>query len=316
MSNALDDLSDDINYWRQTLQVYTDSALMKEYVAKLYVVVFKFLVSIMTKWSKSSVARFLRSFDSNFFKDEIEDKKSQIRDLEHRLERQGSLAMKHTVKEAPTKDDIAKIISISQANFEMEFLLKAEQVKRELGQTVQRTLREEFLNHLWVQRDDMLLGASSPVARSREPSPSRGSLNGAANFYLKKQIRLTARRRLQQITQQEHIISMLAQTQDLNVHIHIFERIQRWNSDPGSQVLWIQGPFQVPTPSRYTLLSTYVLATTQRASIPAISYFCEPGIDLVEVLYSLILQLVELIPHDFPSGEFVSALNYPYSWLP
>lgn len=284
--------------------------LMREYVAKLYVVVFKFLINIMTKWSKSSVARFLRSFDSAFFKEEIEEKKTEIRDLEHRLERQGSLSMKHSVKEAPTKEDIAQIVSISQANFQMEFLVKAEQYKRELGRTVRNTLQEEFLNTLWLQRDDSLLGANSPLARSREASPMPEVHDGAENTYLKKQIQLTARRLLQQTTQQEHVPTMIAQSQDLDVNIDILDRIQQWNAAKSSQCLWIQGPFQVMTPSRYTLLSTYILVTAQRASIPAISYFCESDTDIVKMVYSLILQLVEVIPKDFHSALDFSILRF------
>lgn len=281
---------------------------MREYVAKLYVVVFQFLVGIMTKWFKSSVARFLRSFDSSFFDEEIQQKQTKIRDLEHRLERQGSLSMKSSVREAPSKDDIAKMMSVSQANFQMQLSIKAEQLKRELGLTVKNALQEEFLNTLWAQRDELLLGANSPLARSREASPMPDPPREADNFYRKKQIELTAHRLLQRNTQQEHVQTMVAQAEDLSVHIGIFDRIQQWNAAKTSQCLWIQGPFQASTPSHFTLLNTYVLATAERASIPTISYFCEPGADMVKMVYSLILQLVALIPDDFRSDlDFTSA---------
>ena len=281
---------------------------MKEYVAKLYVVVFKFLVGIMTKWSKSSVARFLRSFDSSFFDEEIQQKKTKIRDLEHRLERQGSLAMKSSVKEAPSKEDIAKIVSESQEKFQMQLTIKAEQLKRELGWTVRNTLQEEFLNTLWVQRDELLLVADSPLARSREVSPMPDPPKETDNVYRKKQIEMTAHRLLQRNTQQKHVHTMVAQAEELSVHIGIFDRIQQWNASKTSQCLWIQGPFQASTPSHYTLLNTYVLATAGKASIPAISYFCELGTDMVKMVYSLILQIVALIPDDFRSDlDFTSA---------
>ena len=282
---------------------------MKEYVAKLYVVVFKFLVGIMTKWSsKSSWARILRSFDSNFFDEEILQKKTKIRDLEHRLERQGSLAMKSSVKEAPSKEDIAKIVSVSQANFQLELSIKAEQLKRELGLTVKNALQQEFLNTLWAQRDELLLGANSPLARSREASPMPDLQNEADNFYRKKQIELTANRLVQRNTRQEHVQTMVAQAEDLSIHIGIFDRIQQWNAAKTSQCLWIQGPFQVSRPSHCTLLNTYVLSIAERASIPTISYFCEPGTDMIQMVYSLILQIVALIPDDFRSElDFTSA---------
>lgn len=310
VSNALDDLSDDIRYWRQTLDVYEDNALMGEYVAKLYVVVFNFLAGIMTKWAKSSVARFLRSFDSNFFIDQVEEKKTKIRDLEHRLERQGSLAMKSSVKEAPTKEDIAKIVSASQAKFHVEFLLQAEHLKRELGYTLKNALQEDFLNTLWAQRDELLLNPDSPSARPREAAPMSAASDHVEHIYLKKKVQLSAHRLLQQDTTQQHVVTMFAQSQHLDLHHEIFDKVRQWSAAEKSQALWINGPFQATTPSRYTLLSTYVLATAQRASISAISYFCEPDADLVKMLYSLILQLVELIPNDFQSALDFSTARF------
>ena len=120
VSNALEDLSDDVVYWKELLGHNGSSVRMKDYVAKLYVVVFKFLAAIMTKWSKSSVAGLLRSFDSDFFKEEIQDKKTKIQDLERRLQRQALLAMQRSMKEAPSKADIARLIADSQANFQVE----------------------------------------------------------------------------------------------------------------------------------------------------------------------------------------------------
>ena len=281
---------------------------MREYVAKLYVVVFKFLVGIMTKWFKSSWDRLFRSFDSSFFDEEIQQKMTEIRDLEYRLERQGSLAMKASVREAPSKEDIAKMISASQANFQLQLFIKVEQLERALGNTVKNSLQEEFRNTMWAQQDERLLGANSPLARSREISPMPDPPNEVDEFYRKKQIELTAHRLLQRNTQQEHVQTMVAQAEDLSIHIGIFDRIQQWNAAKTSQCLWVQGPFQVPTPSHYTLLNTYVLATAERASIPAISFFCEPGTDMVKMIYSLILQIVALIPDDFSSDlDFTSA---------
>ena len=199
-------------------------------------------------------------------------------------------------------------MSVSQANFQRQLFIKVEQLERALGRTVKNSLQEEFRNTMWAQRDERLLGANSPSARSREVSPMPDPPNEVDKFYRKKQIELTAHRLLQRNTQQEHVQTMVAQAEDLSIHIGIFDRIQQWNAAKTSQCLWIQGPFQVPTPSHYTLLNTYVLATADRASIPAISFFCESGTDMVKMIYSLILQMVALIPDDFRSDlDFTSA---------
>ncbi|KAL8734031.1 MAG: hypothetical protein Q9166_001792 [cf. Caloplaca sp. 2 TL-2023] len=308
VSTALDDLSDDARYWRETLEVYRGHARIREYIARLYVVIFKFLVNIMTKWMKSSVTRFMRSFESDFLKDEIEAKKSEIRDLERKFEREGSLATQKIMTHAPTKEDIAAIVSESQARFQLEWLLEIEQLKRDLGQTMKHTLQDEFLSSLWTQRNEIYSDPSLPIPRLREASMVSGAHGHPAASYLKRQILLTARRRLQQNSQQEHVSTLVAQSQDLSVHIEIFDRIQRWNAASGPQLLWIQGPFQAPIPSRYTILNTYVLATAQRASVPALSYFCDRDTDMVQMIYSLILQIIELIPDDFHSDlDFTSA---------
>ncbi|KAL8687494.1 MAG: hypothetical protein Q9218_006350 [Villophora microphyllina] len=307
VSKALDDLSDDVEYWRDLLRVYQGHVRMKEYVVRLYVVVFKFLVNIMTKWSKSSVTRFLRSFDSNFFKDEIEMKQVEIRDLVRRLEREGSLAMQDRVLQAPTLDDIAAIVSSSQAKFRLEWFSNTERIRRELGQTVKDGLEEGFLNLRWAQRDAIQLGPNPRRLQLGCTTSISDAPEHAGGYYLKEQIALAARRRLQQTTHRKHVSTSFAQCQDLSVHIEIFDKVQQWNGASGSQLLWVQGPFQAPTPSRYTLLSTYVLGTAQRASIPTAAYFCDTDTDMVGMVYSLILQVVELIPEDFHSSlDFTS----------
>ncbi|KAM0794316.1 hypothetical protein BDR22DRAFT_895247 [Usnea florida] len=88
VSSALDDLSDDIARWKNLLELNNYNMRMEHLVAQMYVVVFDFLATIMDKWSsKSSLGRLVRSFDSDFFKCEIETKRQRLQDLEHRLEK-------------------------------------------------------------------------------------------------------------------------------------------------------------------------------------------------------------------------------------
>lgn len=281
---------------------------MKEYVAKLYVVVFKFLVAMMTKWSKSSINRLLRSFDSDFFKDEIEEKKTKIRDLERRLDRQASLAVQRSIKEVPTQDQIANIIATAQAKFDANFWQKAERYQRGLGEAMVKTLQEQYLSALWTQREELDRQRTSPLPQtiSRQPSPMSEASNDTRNAL--EQIQLNASRFVPQYTHQNHVASLIEQGQDLNVNIEIFDRIKRWNASPVSRILWIQGPFQVSMPSRYTLLSAYVVATAQRAAIPMVYYFCDPSTDAVDLTYNIIGQLIQTAAGDVPSElDFTTA---------
>ena len=72
VSKTLDDLNDHMAYWKELIGINELNLRGEHYVARLYVVMSKFLASIMSKWSsESSVALIFRSFDSEFFKDEI-----------------------------------------------------------------------------------------------------------------------------------------------------------------------------------------------------------------------------------------------------
>ena len=178
---------------------------MKEYVAKLYVVVFKFLAVMMTKWSKSSINRLFRSFDRDCFKDEIEEKKTKIRDLERRLERQASLPVQRSIKEVPTQDPIAKIIATAQAKFDANFWQKAEQYQRSLGEAMVKTLQEQYLSALWTQREELDRQQRSPLPQmiSRQPSPMSETSNDTKNAL--EQIQFDASRFVRQYSPQNHV---------------------------------------------------------------------------------------------------------------
>ena len=119
VSNARDDLSDDVTHWKMLLELNEYDMRMEHLVAKMYVVVFKFLTTIMIKWSsKSSLGRLVRRFGSDFFKDEIEHKETSLQALEHRLERNNHVAMHRGIKDiAEMAKFLLNIKSDSSANF-------------------------------------------------------------------------------------------------------------------------------------------------------------------------------------------------------
>ena len=125
-----------------------------------------------------------------------------------------------------------------------------------------------------------------------------------------EQIQLDASRFVRQYTPQNHVASLIKQAQDLNVSIEVFDRIKRWNSSPFSQIQWIQCPFKVSKPSRYTLLSAYVVATAQRAAVPTVYYFCNPSIDAVDLTYNIMEQLIQTAADDVPSELDCTAARF------
>ena len=271
---------------------------MEHLVAKLYVVVFKFLANIMIKWSsKSSLVRLVRSFDSDFFKNEIETKKQSLQDLEHRLERINQVAMHRGVK------NIEERAKSFQAEFMRQFEMGRTQVTilEKNIQDVRREVRESPFKAHTHMRPQSTTGQSFLTAQ--------GS-NHPMSLYRIDQLQEDALQRLRPYTTQVHIAEMVVQAHLLNIHMDLFNRIQQWNAVSTSSALWIQGPFQVPQPSRYTQLSAYVVMTAQKAHIPVIYYFCDSTTSMVDLIYTLIAQLVGLLPGDFDSRLDFSAARF------
>lgn len=305
MSNALDDLSDDIGYWRRALEIHGGNIHVREYTAKLYMVVFDFLARIMTQWSsRSSLTRAFKSFDSKFLKTEIEEKRIKIKDLEHKLERESRLSIERSIMENPTKDDIANLILTGQARFQAQLF-------KELGRTVRGALEDvaqEFLQEFYQTRMQSLTNAIGSA-----PHPSIKAQEKVV--YSKKNIQLDAEQFLGQYRLDDNIDSLIDQSSGLEVHVEIFSRVRDWNAAKTSQALWIQGPFQASIPSRYTLLSAYAVRIARRASVPVIAYFCRLGagpLGFTNMLYSLTLQVVDLLPNTFTSKLDFSAARFKH----
>ena len=300
VSIALDDLSDDIAYWKDLFEANERNMRIEHYISNLYVVVFKFLARIMTKWSsKSSVLRLFRSFDSEFFKEEIEDKKTKIRDLEYRLRRQSDLAIQRNTNKIIPESAMVQLLADSQAEFEAHWLMRLKEHELKVGRNMKDTLEEQFRNQRKEQREIALRGLSST---RDQPIPAASSAVSHQEYNKFVQVRPRVLSQLRSYTAQEHILTtIIEQSQFLNINLDIFSRIQAWNAASTSQTLWIQGPFQVPQPSKYTQLSAHVVMTAQEAHIPVLYYICDSMTGAIDLLYSLIAQLVQCIPDGLQS---------------
>lgn len=313
VSNALDDMSDDIAYWKELLEINEHSIRTEHYISRMYVVVFKFLATIMAKWtSRSSIVRLFRSFDSEFFKAEIEDKKAKIRDLNDRLRRQSDLTIQRNTNNIIPKADMIRLIveaqRDAQAKFEAELLIRLKQQELRLGQTVKGTLEEQYRSHRKEQRGN---GPRIQLSTTTAEMISSPTPEASAKFYSNIHIQFDALSQLRSYATQTNILDVLvAQAQPLNVNSEIFSRIQQWNAASTSQALWIQGPFQAPQPSHYTLLSSSIITTAQKVDAPVLYYFCDSTTSMIDLVYSFIAQLVKALPSDFQSDKDFSAARF------
>ena len=259
VSTALNDLSDDIAYWKELLEAKQNTPRLEHYVARLYVVIFKFLASIMMKWSsKSTITRMFRSFDSEFFKEEIDSKKSSIQELERKLTRQAELEWHRQLSRSIEVNTTT--VQEMAAAFQDHLVVQLNKQQRILGQSTKDMLQQQLLNLQQMQN----------FTKSEKPSPNivdqdsgqRASGTAAARVVQDSalEIRVTALDLLRSyVVQQQNIPLQVAQSKTLSIHRGVFQKIQLWNATSASQRLWILGPYQVPQPSQYTHLSAHVM---------------------------------------------------------
>lgn len=255
MSAALEDLSDDIAYWKDLLEAKQNTARLEHYVARLYVVIFRFLASIMMKWSsKSSITRMFRSFDGEFFKEEIDSKKSSIHELERKLTRQAELEWHRQLSRSIEVN--TKTVQEMAAAFQDHLVVQLNQQQRILGQSTKDLLEQQLLN--LHQMQTFTKPEKHPSSILNQDSGQRASGAAATEMmqYAAEQVRLTALRLLRSyVVQQRNKPQLITQSRSLSIHKVVFQKIQLWNATTSSQRLWIVGPFQAPQPSQYTRLS-------------------------------------------------------------
>lgn len=91
--------------------------------------------------------------------------------------------------------------------------------------------------------------------------------------------------------------------------------LREWTASPASAILAITGPYQDGEVTSETLIAAYYAALARRADIPVISHFCTLQMEkpargrtreelaLVGLVYSLIRQLVDLVPPALEDGS-------------
>ena len=306
------------------MDVHASNTYMKSYIAELYVIVFSLLVDIMT-WFRSSFRRLIHSFDSAYFDDLIKSKQDNMQKLAQKLENEGKLATEAKIQQLPTKAEIDLIVSEKLARFMQEL----EKRQGMLGKLVQTSIRDEVGSYIWRDKfavssasfSPAIMGYDSPVG-SIMPVQRYSTSQIQANGY-----------RLQKYREYDAVAALIDQAVELSLNTEVFLRIQTWTGSSKCQTLLIQGPFQASFPSRYTLMSAYLVSTARKADIPVIQYFLQhPGDrqtstsgsdsddetdntadDGARLVYSLISQLLEFLPpgaleseFDFSSTRFAS----------
>lgn len=87
----------------------------------------------------------------------------------------------------------------------------------------------------------------------------------------------------------------------------VFSPLQDWMSASGSRTMWLYGPANARIPSEISSTSAYVVSMMESMKVPIIAHRCQPQesepMALISLVYSLILQLVWLLPDTFSSDK-------------
>ena len=99
----------------------------------------------------------------------------------------------------------------------------------------------------------------------------------------------------------------------------VFGPLQEWLSAIESRILWVYGPSNTTIPSDLSLTSAYVVSMINSVKLPLVAHRCRQEDSatgsLITMVYSLILQLVWLVPEqfstekDFTSSRFAKLDN-------
>ena len=284
------------------MKCYVHDNTLKRLVVELYVAVFQFLTGIMTAWYKSSWKRFRSSFDRSTLQELVDSKQAKIQKIQGRIRDACTKCMAENINKMYTRDQALEDQKGSEAR--IKALMETHLTR--LGAMAKQCVTDQFVGERWedpqhtfrsqASGQQIRMMAQLPATPSRHFDPQKS--------YLKEDIKLHAWH-LRDYLQDDLITLLIERALGNTVKLEVFQRLQQWSKADGTQTLWIHGKAHVRSPSKYTLLSAFMVHLTQQAKVPIAAYFCElededtePG-GLVRMLYSLIFQTISALPDDF-----------------
>ncbi|KAL6912572.1 hypothetical protein FSST1_010332 [Fusarium sambucinum] len=323
VSDTLDDLSHDIDFWNRQMREHGNIPSLRHYIQELYVVVFEFFTEIFNKWSKSSWKRFLTSFDDGSFNKLFTARKSRIMVIERRMDRDVNLNFRHRTKmylerlaegqERLQKSVPGQLLSlgevlqqlIEQGQPFIEERLQPTSVTRLLDVTAEKTPS--------VSTDD--------EGRSPSPGLEVGKYQQAHYRYSRAEIQTEMKTVTRHwMNQVEDLVQATKQASLLQIDKDVHHQVTTWLRGLSSSNLWIQGPHDVSRPSQNTMTAASLAALARFHNIPCVIYFCtftnhnaletSKKSDLYALIASIVTQLVQLIPDQGYSEVHLSPARF------
>lgn len=299
-------------------------------VAQFCTQIFRFLNPYL-RWCQSSWKRFKSSIDKTYYEKHIQGPLAEIRRFSGYLTREANVQMMKV--ELRTEDLAQSGVGLSQIT-----LLKVGEIldvtkdyaKRRNETNRFENLRESELHSLLGQ-----LAAYLPVGRSGQQmfmSASTEVTDGRqmeygdpANIDSRAQVVKNAvtdtsspkmgenyafadvepHSRILNTVQNGYLSGDVSNPQ--RTPKCVFSPLQDWLSASESRTVWLYGPANARTPSEISLTSAYVVSMMESMKVPIIAHRCQPQesetVALISMIYSLVLQLVWLLPDEFSSDR-------------
>lgn len=302
ISDTFSELSEDISIWKRQLEVHRDNQHMKKIAAQFYTNVFQFFLDIMNGWMKTpSWKRTFKSFNEGFLQKCIQSKRDKLEILKERFALEGALESEKVVSSLPENVEAIKQ-EMEQLRAMMQ-IITCEQERFHVGREAQTMLHT-------IAQTRMISGSGDTTDLvKRQASPHLRKMQTRMGNFQRDSIK----RSINDLTlrdTEERWHFLVESCYDLQLQISVFQKIQQWTYKPSSSSLWICGDYGVPPPSRTSLTGAYVSLVAERIGVPTVTYTCPSRIVLgrgvenmesavVELLVSVIFQLVNMLPDEF-----------------
>ncbi|KAI1460022.1 hypothetical protein F4805DRAFT_454962 [Annulohypoxylon moriforme] len=313
-SRALQEISRDINFVRRGTRM-CNTAEMKSHVVLLYREIFAFLCYTM-KWYSSSWNRFRKAFDNKFYDKNVESRVKRIQGLVQRVRDEIKLASDQMVQDIRSEQRTGFIETYNRIDNRIDELEggldeKLMRFARMIGEQMCTTLMANAQHELDDSRMKSLMGKVDDTVRGMATSSG-------------ETIATMAREELEWLKQslepfiedgKRDILSSSMLSDVPLIPNEVATDIQNWAQSKDSSLLWVEGPAYEAFGQALSSIGCRIWAISEDLSIPCIGFFAKTkyafespiipmkDASLVSMLYSIIVQLVSIVPKTFKATD-------------
>lgn len=305
---------------------------MKEAISDIYLHVFHFLHSALQWFQSSSWRKVMNSLNDDFYTT-FEDQLAKIKRLSSILLHKSTLKSQYEIRDLRLafEQEAERSHRERLALREERLMNKAWQkdIGRALsqlmvGQTMYKTAESNV--EAWRHRghESKKLGDGGMSARTLsieyEIRGSGKKKQRPVRKYEKAKLEQWSRH-LDKYTSdvQDSLESVFADTESADRDV--VQQLQEWGASTTSQSLWVVGVFENHYPSSTTAIAVKVVTSAQMLRVPVVCYLCSPArpcshdddlaeATVIDFLYSLIRQLIYLLPADVESSANLTKIRF------